>query len=367
MKNFNLVALTFILLISFSTSCKKFSFKDSPEGTWQRVAYEYLDIRDMCQSPTGTLYYVGDNSSVAVASCTDAATNQNWKYDFTDANFRSIEYTSDNNLIVTGMEIDGVQDIGPAVLIKLDTLGNQIWRKTFMYGTRTKIYDVIETPDGGFMMCGYTTSSNDAGYTWSYALVVKTDKDGNELWNKIFGDPQDILEYYELYDIKKIDNKYVLVGMYEDYTPYGYLLVIDENGNIITEKVYTDDGIFEGVVATSDTNLVIVGYSSASYNDSWVLKVDISGNIIWESVNEHSQSGYYNDVVEAEDGGFIAVGSITAKFNKNGKIVWEKNNSTFELGMLRVIIPTNDGYYFTTGSSEFVTKFDENGEFEKED
>lgn len=358
----------FIAVLVTLSACNKFSFKPDPKGTWQREIYTGVTIRDMCQSPSGNYYYAGDNGTKAILCATDAGTSSLWENEFEDENFRSVKYTSDENLIVVGMKTDGVQDIGPAVLAKFDTLGNQLWRKEFMYNTRTKIYDVVETEDGGFLMCGYATSSNDAGYTWSFALVIKTDKDGNEVWNKLFGDPQSAYEYHELYKIAKVNDNYVLVGLSETYSEqYGYFLNITKDGTVIKEEVTTSKGIFHDVIHTTDDNLMIIG--DLEYENSWnvwALKTDLDFGIIWEKTdkNEHT-NGYHWAVVETEDEGFITVGGHSFRYNKSGKLLWTKTTADY-FGALRTIIQTIDGYYITTGGTT-ITKMDSDGNYEKED
>jgi hypothetical protein len=69
-------------------------------------------------------------------------------------------------------------------LIKTDSNGNKIWEKTFGgegddYGS-----SVIETKDGGYIIAG-NTYSFDASETHVY--LIKTDSKGNKIWEKTFG------------------------------------------------------------------------------------------------------------------------------------------------------------------------------------
>jgi len=45
-------------------------------------------------------------------------------------------------------------------------------------------YDIIETPDGRFAICGVTSSE----FEKRDILMVKTDSDGNLEWSKVFGE-----------------------------------------------------------------------------------------------------------------------------------------------------------------------------------
>jgi hypothetical protein len=61
----------------------------------------------------------------------------------------------------------------------------QIWPK--IYGDNLRAYgnDIIESYDKGYTICG--SILKDASH-FKYGWLIKTDINGNELWNKKFGD-----------------------------------------------------------------------------------------------------------------------------------------------------------------------------------
>ena len=164
------------------------------------------------------------------------------------------------------------------------------------------------------------------------------------------------------------------VGLYEDESggdnngKYGRLVVIDSEGNTSTDKVYEIKGEFDSVTVNSKGNLIMAGIWNGDviYENAWILEADITGEIIWESRIQLEHCKTFSDVVVAHDGGYIAVGNGGAKFSKTGELIWEYSHYHFE-GQMKAIMKTEDGNYITSGNSNYVTKFDENGYYSKED
>ncbi len=70
-------------------------------------------------------------------------------------------------------------------LVKTEAAGNMDWNKT--YGGRSMNFGIhlIQTLDGGYAILGFTFSFGAGG---GDCWLVKTDSDGNMLWNKTSGE-----------------------------------------------------------------------------------------------------------------------------------------------------------------------------------
>lgn len=69
-------------------------------------------------------------------------------------------------------------------LVKVDSMGFTIWEKHYGGNGNEVARSVIQLADSGFIVVGYTSSFGAGGYDmWA----LKTDKNGNKIWDKTFG------------------------------------------------------------------------------------------------------------------------------------------------------------------------------------
>ena len=108
---------------------------------------------------------------------------------------QDIAKTDDGGYVVAGHTFS--DDIDIAVnhgesdmwLVKTDSTGNLVWEKTYGGGLFDAAQAVIESKDGGFIVVGNSKSNDlnivNAGENDMWA--IKTDRNGETLWQKTFG------------------------------------------------------------------------------------------------------------------------------------------------------------------------------------
>ena len=115
--------------------------------------------------------------------------------------------TADGHVVIAGI---ASMDDGPrrAVLIKVDLDGNEVWVKEYDAGGEgSEFWDIMEDTDGGYVMAGgrfLTPIDRATGEAVREGLIIKTDPDGEVLW-------QHILSYSE-YESTLLSSAVVLPG-----------------------------------------------------------------------------------------------------------------------------------------------------------
>ncbi len=93
---------------------------------------------------------------------------------------------SSSGLILAGETYSYGNGKNDAYLLKTDLNGDTLWTKTFGGSGNDTFNDVIED-DFGNLICIGTTNSNTS-YLDNDIWIVKTDSNGNELWNYVWSD-----------------------------------------------------------------------------------------------------------------------------------------------------------------------------------
>ncbi len=126
-------------------------------------------------------------------------------------------------------------------LIKTDTNGNVLWQNNFGGAGTDFPFNISLATDGGYVLAGYT-SSFGAGSNDVY--VVKTDSQGNLEWQNWFGTPNS-----EGGSAITLANGNIIVyGQYRfedpnfpgNKAPHGMVMELDQNGNQLWEKIYAN-------------------------------------------------------------------------------------------------------------------------------
>ena len=234
--------------------------------------------------------------------------------------------------------------------IKISNTGSIEWRKYFG-GTNTEIcYDAVEVDDG-YLLIGSSDSldvdikNNKGSYDF---WVVKIDKNGLLVWEKSFGG-KEIDESYQI--IKTADNNFLIVGETrssdQDVSNQNggadvWVLKIDSNGEMLWEKTYGGSSFdaAKAITLSNDGNFLIAGNTRSvdndvtnnnGENDVWVLKINPSGNLIWQKTIGGSGIDLANDIVELNDNSILVVGES----NSNDKDV-KKNKGFTDLLIVKL-------------------------------
>lgn len=214
-----------------------------------------------------------------------------------------------------------------SVLVKTDSSGRMQWDRTYKV-TGNDIFafelrSIIQTRDGGYALAGSATSNS--GYT-DFCLV-KISSQGDLQWTKTFGGQKDD-NANSL--VQTTDEGYVLAGTTYSLATGNYnawLVKIDSSGNLLWNQTYgeTDWVHANSVIQTSDGGLAFAGskprYTEGGGSGLWLVKTDILGTMQWEQAYFQGWVAYTSDVnslIESRDGSLVMAGSRTLSPSARG-------------------------------------------------
>ena len=223
--------------------------------------------------------------------------------------------TNDGGYIVCGYTISYGEGGRDVYIIKTNEFGDTLWTKTFGGIDNDEGHAIQQTNDDGFIITGSTSSFGAGGYD---VYLIKTDVNGNTLWTKTFGGTQD----EDGWSVQQTnDNGYVIVGgtlSFGNYITNVYLIKTDENGDTLWTKTFGERDFNSGasVKQTSDNGYVIVG---ATYNSSgntnnaiYLIKTNVNGDTLWTKTFGDALYDYdAMDIQITTDNKFIIVGNTT--------------------------------------------------------
>ncbi len=254
--------------------------------------------------------------------------------------FKNIKETYDKGFIIVGQIAGSQQYDSDVFLLKTDSLGNTEWYKTYGYLTTVdRGFSVIQTPDSGYVIGG---DSYRPGMDYSGdAYLVKTDKYGNQIWDKFLGGTKsDLVAYVAL----AYDSNYIVAYSYayQEYPP-GYadrtisVVKISPQKQILWGKtfwIHTDHSVYN-IIELNDHNIALVGISWVidSINmvgglHSFIMKLSETGDSLWYRDYSHVPEvsndifNYLRDIKPTTDGGFIACGNHQNYFGGINEAAW---------------------------------------------
>jgi len=174
---------------------------------------------------------------------TDTEGREQWTAFFTGEKndfAKFVRQTEDGGYIIAGTTESYGGTGGPyTYLLKMNEFGNEEWFTTYENGLGNEKPSVIQTPDGGYILIGTSTSITTNNQNQDLFLV-RTDDHGKELWKKKYsgiGRPWGNLLIQDAESIAVIAGSYL--GSEHEKTGEIILLDIDLNGNELRNRTFS--------------------------------------------------------------------------------------------------------------------------------
>ena len=192
----------------------------------------------------------------------------------------------DSSYVVTGSS-GSWGESSQAFLLKIDTAGNYLWSQSYGGAESESGKRVLYNADLGFYIAGFSNSFGSGDFD---AYLVKTDLNGNKLWEKTYGKPSN---WERLNDaIWTKDSTILMVGEVQaTNSAASDILIIhaDKNGDTLWTKTYGSIGEdrANSIISVQDSLFIIGGemfIPDSNLVKGFILKMNSAGDIIWQDM-----------------------------------------------------------------------------------
>lgn len=305
-----------------------------------------------------------------------------------------VQHTSDGGFIMAGStssnngDVSGNHGGGDGWAVKLDDTGNIEWQRALGGSGYEEIYAVQQTTDGGYVVVGYTTS-NDGDVSGNHgdgdAWIAKLSVTGVIDWQRTMGGSG----FDEAKSVGHTsDGGYIVAGTTTSNNGdvsgnHGirdaWVIKLTEAGNITWQKALGGSGYDEGysIQQTVDGGYIVAGTTGSNDGDisgnhgaldAWVVKLNNTGNIIWQNALGGTNNDVAVDAIQTIEGGYMLAGisgsnngdvsgnqggddAWVVKVNDQGMIIWQKSFGGSGFDIARGVQQTTNGGFVLAGGS----------------
>jgi hypothetical protein len=236
--------------------------------------------------------------------------NQDWINYYPQATYATKgSVTSDGGYIAAGYDYDNVNFKDSIALIKVDALGNTDWVRKYSNATGIA-HSIIQTASGEYVLEGFRNNKT---------FLCKYNSVGDSLWHKEYGVQSSHPEYIGKV-IENSDFTLTFVGnnILPTLTNDVYLVKTDEDGNTLWQQHYGFSNAFgTDVASTADGGYIICGYVNGNTSPQvLMIKTNATGSAEWTKIYNGDGSGTWKaySIRQTADGGYIVGGAKIQSF-----------------------------------------------------
>ena len=235
--------------------------------------------------------------------------------------FYDVIDVSDGYIAVGSVEMTDDQNnekLSEGLIVKFDKEFNILWRKNISILNKTELLKIEELDNGEFLVAGSSTYGEGyvGNHTTGGAILLKFDKDGEELFRVNYGGPYS----GKFNDILVEDDGYVAVGLGKSNS--GIIVKYNLNGKMVWDSSYgaTDENGITAVDKLGNNYVVattkVVDSKDLSNYQAAIVIFNDSGEKIDDVKYSSSDITCFSDLLVDNDDNIIASG-YTGKLNSD--------------------------------------------------
>jgi uncharacterized delta-60 repeat protein len=249
----------------------------------------------------------------------------------------AVAATQDGGIAVVGHTRSKGAGQSDVWLLRLSETGDLLWERTFGGAQNDRARTIVAMEDGSFVVAGMTRSyGSSQGDAW----ILKVDNSGDLLWERTFGGDEE----YAIFSIAAMpDSGIIATGYVDEGDSFGFelwVIRLNPQGERLWDRKY-GRGVFDAgtaITATEDNGAIVAGVTSKDgfrSDDAWVLRLNASGDIVWDQTFGGPEPDSAWAVVEMPGTGYAVTiatlsygaGSSDAWLiclNDDGRLVWQR-------------------------------------------
>lgn len=249
----------------------------------------------------------------------------------------SVKVTLDSHYVIAGSTSsfgDGNTDV---LLFKLLNTGQGAWTKNIGGPGIDIAKGVVQLPDSGFVLAGYTNSFGNGGFD---VYVARTDKAGNLKWQKTFGGT----DWDFATDVLYMPNGEIYVSGYtESFGKEQEALVLryDTLGLLKGQLIFggSKNDRLVALTKTIDSKIAVVGITESRKDpdgDGLFVKLGLNLDTLFVKSFGGPASDAFSDIIQKQTGEYVICGGMTYStssfmqsgmygFNSVGDSLWENH------------------------------------------
>ncbi|PKL61843.1 MAG: hypothetical protein CVV31_09425 [Methanomicrobiales archaeon HGW-Methanomicrobiales-2] len=260
-----------------------------------------------------------------------------------------------------------------AWLVNRTGSGDERWNRTYGGPEKDTARALINTSDGNLLFAGTLTYVTEENRKDTDAWVMKLTPLGEVLWNETFGGPDVNISAFAAAGTS--DGGYIIAGetaMWGEPDTDALVIKLNSSGYEEWTRTFGEPGRNDSAYAVVETGSGEIGVAGSTESfesfgtDAFILKINSSGNELWNVTFGGPENDTARSIVLAPDGDFVFAGSymsrttpntteddaLVVKMDPDGEVVW---NWTYgnpdENESAETIIATLDSGYLFAGRS----------------